>query len=97
MNYLSVRELAAKFNMPERTVYYHAANSSSIRWKKQGRKKLFYVPDFAAVCEIKLQQLPQKHSSTTLKVNEGIDSANLQQLQLLQKQNTEQAEEIHAP
>jgi len=31
-----------------------------------------------------------------LRFNGEIDSTNLQQLQLLQKQNTEQAEEIHA-
>ena len=69
MDYLSIRDLAAKFAMPERTVYYHVANSSSIRSKKQGRKKLIHVADFAAVCGIKLQQLPQEHSPTPQKVN----------------------------
>ena len=63
MIYLSVRELAGKFAMPERTVYYHTANSSSIRFVKKGRKKLFHVADFAAVCGIELQELPQDYSS----------------------------------
>jgi len=88
MDYLSIRDIAAKFAMPERTVYYHVANSSAIRSKKQWRKKLIHVADFAANCGNGLQELQRKDSSTPLNSNPNIDFATLQStLQELQKQN----------
>lgn len=88
MDYLSIRELAAKFAMPERTVYYHVANSSDIRRKKQWRKKLIHVADFAANCGNGLQELQRKDSSTLWISNTDIDFATLQStLQELQTQN----------
>lgn len=57
MEYLSIKQLSAKFAMPARTVYHHVANNPNIRIKKQGRMKLANVSDFAKACNIDLQTL----------------------------------------
>lgn len=57
MEYLSIKQLSAKFAMPARTVYHHVANNPNIRIKKQGRMKLANVSDFAKACNRDLQPL----------------------------------------
>lgn len=88
MEYLSIKDLAAKFAMPERTVYYQVANNQNIRVKKQGRSKLANVADFAKYCGIELQS-SQWVAMETPKSDSNSDLAILQKsLQELQKENT---------
>jgi hypothetical protein len=72
MEYMSIKDLSAKFAMPERTVYHKISITSSIRTKKEGRTKLANVADFAKACDKPLQplqstaQVEPKNESTTV-------------------------------
>ena len=57
MEYLSIKDLSAKFAMPERTVYHKISTTASVRTKKEGRTKLANVADFAKACGKPLQSL----------------------------------------
>lgn len=84
MEYMNIKQLSAKFAMPERTVYYHIANSPSIRVKKVWKSKLANVADFAIACGKDLQPL-QNIANTELKPQSDWEIATLQSsLQALQ-------------
>lgn len=85
MEYLSIKDLSAKFAMPERTVYYNVANNTNIRVKKEWRTKLANVADFAKACGKTLQPLQTVAEGKT-KSQSDITVATLQKpLQDLQK------------
>lgn len=91
MEYLSIKQLSAKFAMPERTVYYNIANNPNIRVRKQWRSKFANVADFAKACGKELQTLPdvaETPKQDTAKSESRIDIAILQKsLQTLQQEN----------
>lgn len=92
MEYLTLKELTAKFAMPERTAYYKLANHSRIRTKKRGRSKLVHVADFAKACNLNLQDLQpiaETQDNKKVEVPEQSDIARLQtNLQELQTQHS---------
>lgn len=92
MNYLSPKELSAKFAMPLRTVYYNIANSKQqIRMKKEGRSKIYSVEDFTKACNfrgVKLQDLAKTENKKKTKSQLESDTSTLQTtLATLQSEN----------
>ncbi|MGH1438364.1 MAG: hypothetical protein ACRBG0_28305 [Lewinella sp.] len=55
MEYVTIKDLSAKFAIPERTVYYQINHTPGIRTKKQGRSKVVNLADFAKACGKDLQ------------------------------------------
>lgn len=93
MEYVTIKELSAKFAMPERTVYYQINHNPRIRTRKQGRSKAVNVADFAKACGKDLQW---SANSTTPLPEENNQSMGFAALQKLQEEKRLAEEKIFA-
>jgi len=94
MQYLSIKELSAKFAMPQRTVYYNVANNASIRVKKHWRTKLICVADFAKVCNKDFKPLQNKIEESPKNLLDNSVTILQESLQSLQQENQLDKEKI---
>lgn len=96
MDYMTIKDISAKFAIPERTVYYHLANKEGIRTKKQWRTKLIHIADFAKACGIQLQSLQAVAGNDSENKSQSSIAKMQNVLQNLQKENQYSTDKILA-